>query len=315
MNATLQNSFVWSGREDTEETGPSFRWHQKMQPLTEISKGGVTLIGFCSDEGVRRNKGRPGAVAGPQALRAALTNLPIIGEPDLYDAGDVICTENQLEEAQSTLAKYVAQSIGRQSLPIVLGGGHEVAWGSFQGIAQTGIDLQRVMIVNFDAHFDLRLASSANSGTPFRQMQEFCAEKGSPFTYRVFGISQFSNTQALFDRADEIGVRYWVDEKLQFESDVRSAQEALKQDLERCDAVYLTICLDVLPGASAPGVSAPAALGVPLASIEFLIDEILASGKLIAADIAELNPEMDRDHLTAKVAARLVARIAHHQSQ
>jgi formiminoglutamase len=74
--------------------------------------------------------------------------------------------------------------------------------------------------------------------------------------------------------------------------------------------VYLTVCLDVLPGAQAPGVSAPAPLGVPLAQVERLIDQVLASGRLVAADIAELNPALDRDGLTARVAARLAARIA-----
>jgi formiminoglutamase len=91
---------------------------------------------------------------------------------------------------------------------------------------------------------------------------------------------------------------------------VAKEREALQQDLDTCEAVYLTVCLDVLPGSLAPGVSAPAALGVPLAHVQTLMDAVLASGKLLAADIAELNPALDRDGLTARVAARLAARIA-----
>ncbi|MFN3612859.1 arginase family protein, partial [Tepidimonas sp.] len=85
-----------------------------------------------------------------------------------------------------------------------------------------------------------------------------------------------------------------------------------EQDLAQCDAVYLTVCLDVLPGGQAPGVSAPAALGVPLARVLALMDEVLSAGKLVAADIAELNPGLDRDGLTARVAARVAAHIARH---
>jgi formiminoglutamase len=80
--------------------------------------------------------------------------------------------------------------------------------------------------------------------------------------------------------------------------------------LAEVDHVYFTICLDVLPAAVAPGVSAPAARGVPLDVVEPIIDVIAASGKLRVADIAELNPGCDIDQRTARVAARLLARVA-----
>lgn len=306
----LSQDFIWQGRVDAEETGPSTRWHQHVQPLQADSQGGVTLIGFAVDEGVRRNAGRTGASAGPQALRGALAGMPMLGEPAIFDAGDVKCRDEKLEEAQAVLAEHVAAAIARGSLPLVLGGGHEVAWGTFQGIATARPTPQRVLIVNMDAHFDLRVAARGNSGTPFRQIQEHCATSGRPFDYRVFGISRFANTQALFQRADALGVRYWLDEQLQDSGALAFAQQQLTTDLADCDAVYLTVCLDVLPGAQAPGVSAPAPLGVPLARVEALIDQVLASGRLIAADIAELNPAFDRDGLTARVAARIAARIA-----
>ena len=303
-------AFVWQGRVDTEETGPSPRWHQHVEPLGPDARAGVTLMGFAVDEGVRRNGGRPGAAQGPQALRAALASLPVLGEPALFDAGDVACEGDALEAAQARLATRVAEAVARGSLPLVLGGGHEIAWGTFQGIVRGPQAPARLLIVNLDAHFDLRVAARANSGTPFRQMQQWCEAQGLPFNYRVFGISRFANTQALFDRADALGVRYWLDEALQDSAGLQAAQQALAQDLAACDAVYLTVCLDVLPGAQAPGVSAPAALGVPLWLAESLIDQVLASGRTVAADIAELNPALDRDGLTARVAARLAARIA-----
>jgi formiminoglutamase len=72
------------------------------------------------------------------------------------------------------------------------------------------------------------------------------------------------------------------------------------------DAVYLTIDLDVLPASVAPGVSAPAAYGVPLPVISQVCRQVGASGKLLHLDVAELNPEFDIDGRTAKVAARLI---------
>lgn len=310
MIFTSNSQFHWQGRVDAQEIGPSRRWHQHVQPLSPDTRGGVTLIGFAVDEGVRRNSARVGAAKGPHALRSALASLPLLGEPALYDAGDVVCEDQDLEGAQARLADHVARAMACQSLPLVLGGGHEMAWGTFQGIVQQLPRHKRLLIVNLDAHFDLRADPRGNSGTPFRQMHEWCESQSLPFNYRVFGISQFANTQALFERARSLGVHYWLDEALQDRVSVQSAQEALAKDLRTCDAVYLSMCLDVLPGGQAPGVSAPAALGVPLSSVELLIDQILASTRLVAADIAELSPPHDQDGLTARVAARLVARVA-----
>ncbi len=307
-------SFTWQGRTDHEETGVSTRWHQRVRPFDDASGGGVALMGFAVDEGVRRNAGRPGAADGPRALRSALANLPVLGEPALWDAGDVACDPTgaggTLEAAQDALAERVARALRQGCLPLVLGGGHEVAWGTFQGLVRARPDLQRILVVNFDAHFDLRQAAQPNSGTPFRQIAEWCQARGRPFDYHVLGISRYANTQALFDRAHALGVRYVLDEALQTDADTDAARQVLERDIADTDAVYLTVCLDVLPGGQAPGVSAPAPLGVPLSRVLGLMETVFASGKLVAADIAELNPAFDRDGLTAKVAARIAARIA-----
>lgn len=302
--------FEWSGRVDAEETGVTTRWHQHVRHVTTQSAGGVTLIGFAVDEGVRRNGGRAGAARGPVSLRHALCNLPVMGEPVVWDAGDVTCENRGLEGAQRSLGAYVAYALQRRSMPLVLGGGHEMAWGTFQGIVKVHRNASRLLVVNLDAHFDLRTAAQANSGTPFRQMHDWCVQHKQTFNYRALGISRFANTQALFDRAGQIGVRYWLDEHLQDAGGLQDAQQALAVDLADCDAVYLTVCLDVLPGAQAPGVSAPATLGVPLAHVERLIDQVMASGRVVAADIAELCPVLDRDCITSRLAARLAARIA-----
>jgi len=299
---------TWHGREDTEEVGDARRWHHVMRPFDADVDGGAVLIGFPCDQGVARNGGRIGAAGGPAALRAALANLPYLGEPVLSDFGDACRAGDSLEAAQAKLGEAVARVLKQGALPIALGGGHEIAWGTFQGIAAAQKHA-RLLIVNIDAHFDLREAKQANSGTPFRQIHDWCASHSRPFDYRVLGISRYANTRALFDRAQGFGVRYWLDEALQTESAVAAAEAALRAEFANFDAVYLTVCLDVLPAAVAPGVSAPGVLGVPLSHVERLVDLVTGSGKLIAADIAEFNPSHDRDGMTARVAARIVARI------
>jgi formiminoglutamase len=306
----MSDTTLWHGRDDSADSGDTRRWHHVVRPFGDEARGGVALIGFACDEGVRRNGGRPGASEGPAVLRAALANMPLHGEPSLYDAGDVSCDDGALDAAQARLASRVAQVRAQHALPIVLGGGHEVAYGTFRGVASSRAPHERLLIVNLDAHFDLREAPEGNSGTPFQQIHDWCDQHRMAFDYRVLGVSRYANTRALFDRADRLGARYWEDDALQDLGEAQRVFAALADDLARANAVHLTICLDVLPGDKAPGVSAPAALGVPVACVERIVDTVMASGRVAAVDIAEFNPRFDRDGMTARVAARLVARIA-----
>jgi formiminoglutamase len=299
---------VWQGRIDAAEGSLAQRWHQEMHPLArDTSAGTVVLIGFACDAGVARNQGRTGAAGGPAAIRHMLRNMPVHECDRLADAGDIACAGDELEAAQIELSKCVAGQLAAGRFPIVLGGGHEMAFGSFVGLAThlaTKQNAARIGVVNFDAHFDLRHAERGNSGTPFLQIAHDCEARGWPFRYGCFGVSRYSNTRALFERAHKLGVVFVLDEQMQ------SAQHSLAAFVAEVDHVYLTFCLDVLPAAIAPGVSAPAVRGIALDVVESLIDFVIDSRKLRLADIAEMNPRFDIDHQTAAVAARSVARIA-----
>ena len=315
MHADRHSMEPWQGRVDPE--ADSARWHQRIQPLDDGSEPGLALLGFASDEGVRRNHGRVGAANGPSAIRKALANLAWHRSGPAYDAGDVVCADGDLEAAQARLGGNVCALLDAGHLPIVLGGGHEVAFGSWQGLAgHLGGDrfeqqaprmaAPRIGIINFDAHFDLRdPAQVHSSGTPFAQIAEQCAARGWPFAYACIGISRASNTRALFQRAAELGVLVREDHEIR-ESRLPGLVTELQAFIAGCDAVYLTIDIDVLPACEAPGVSAPAARGVALSLLEPLLECVRDSGKLRLADLAELNPEHDIDNRTARVAARLI---------
>ena len=141
-----------------------------------------------------------------------------------------------------------------------------------------------------------------SSGTPFLQMARAEAAAGRDFRYAVVGISEANNTRALFDTAGRLRVQYLLDE----DCEAARVQAFVAGFLADIDVLYLTIDLDVLPAAVAPGVSAPAAYGVPLPVVSAVCRQVAASGKLLHLDVAELNPGFDIDGRTAKVAARLV---------
>ncbi len=301
----------WQGRVDAAEGDQALRWHQIVRPIRPDAASGVALLGFASDAGVRRNQGRPGAVEGPYALRRMLSNLPARPGQALFDAGTVRVEGDELEAGQAAFASQVAALLDQGLTPVGLGGGHEIAFASFMGLAkhlEGAGPAPRIGILNLDAHFDLRSAERATSGTPFRQIARICQEKTWPFHYAVLGISAFANTEALFQAARDLGVAWRLDEAMGY-SDLPDIKAFVADFLAKVDHLYLTICLDVLPAADAPAVSAPSARGVALEVVEKVLDAACASGKLRVADLAELNPSLDEDHRTARLAARLVGRI------
>ncbi|WP_027802479.1 formimidoylglutamase [Paraburkholderia dilworthii] len=313
---------VWAGRSDDGEPGDTRRVFNQVIPFRsamQMQRNAPVIVGFGSDEGVRRNQGRLGAAHAPKELRRALAGLPAkTSMAALADAGDVVCDDGDLEGAQAELAHVVSEVLACGGRPLVFGGGHEVAWGTYSGWrlhqqreagnADMSLTLRKLLIINFDAHFDLRQKRPANSGTPFDQIAVDCAERRVPFNYACFGISDLGNTASLFAHAERLGVHYVLDVDMQ-ETQLAQRLDELQQLLDAADDVYLTIDLDVLPAATAPGVSSPAALGVPLSVVEAMALCVRASGKLRAADIAEYNPTLDQDTRTAKAAARLAYRL------
>lgn len=298
----------WTGRFDGDGPGHR-RWWQAVAAFDPAAEPGagtkpVALLGFASDEGVRRNKGRTGAAAAPAAIRRALGPLAFHPDRTVRDAGDIVVDGDALEAGQERVGSVVAALLDAGHLTVVLGGGHETAYASYLGASASAAVRggQRLGVLNLDAHFDLRDEAVPSSGTPFLQMARAEADAGREFRYAVVGISEPNNTKVLFDTADRLGVRYLLDEDCGAER-VRDFVAGFLADI---DVLYLTIDLDVLPAAVAPGVSAPAAYGVPLPVISAVCRQVAQSGKLLHLDVAELNPAFDIDGRTAKTAARLL---------
>lgn len=316
----------WRGRIDGDGA-EHLRWHQVIRTLdlnmeTVLVQPSIVLLGFACDEGVRRNMGRTGAKDGPQAIRKALSNLPShLPSLKLFDAGDIICPGTALEEAQQQLGLAISKILTLGGFPLVLGGGHEVTYGHFLGIKKWGSS--NLGIINFDAHFDNREPgeNGNSSGTGFWQIEQdltiLHADKSvhtinahhPPFNYLAIGIQRIGNTKAIFDRAARSNTQFIpADEFSEKKQDqhIRMIQEFLA----KIDDLYLTIDLDVFASAYAPGVSAPTALGlIPDSYFFIILNLILQSGKLRSVDFAELNPTLDQDQRTARLAAALIDHI------
>lgn len=315
---------TWKGRVDAADGEEGKRWHQGVQLLNlsdEVESASadqaIAFLGFSCDEGVRRNQGREGAVAGPAALRQAMASFAWHLEDDtaLFDAGDVYCTNQNLEEAQKQLGKKVHALLAHTYKTIVLGGGHETAYGHYLGIKQLLPQDKQLGIINFDAHFDLRsYEKQPSSGSPFLQIADDLLADDREFNYLCLGIQQYGNTQKLFNTAKDYGADYVFAPAMQVYN-YEALREKLQQFIAMMDVLYVSIDLDVFAAAYAPGVSAPAALGIHPEIALILLQEIISSGKMLALDVVELNPALDIDNRTAKLGASLLYHVVQQWSQ
>lgn len=310
LNYESTEPSLWQGRKDSLP-GERFFQHVSLvdlnnQPLAESSNATI-LLGFCSDEGIRRNEGRIGAKSGPFAIREQLAKLACHSQQQFLDLGNIICDQD-LEDAQRQFAELISYCHQQGYKTAAFGGGHEIAWGHFRGLTS---HYPKLGVINFDAHFDLRPLKDgrfATSGTPFRQIAEYCLQNQLPFDYCCLGIQNIANTQSLFDCAKELKVSYLSTEQINQES--FAWQTAfLDEFLLRHDYIYLSLCLDVFAECFAPGVSAPQATGLMPWQTLPLLKYILQTGKVVSLDVAELSPPLDEGKKTARLAASLVAEL------
>ena len=136
----LDNSYYHRGLEDNlyaAKWGMVIEFLDLNDPNLKPFDGvNFALIGFKSDKGVYINHGRVGAVEGPQAVRSQLAKLPwhLGRNVRVFDVGDIDGPNRSLEQLQQSLARAVKRLRELNLRPIVLGGGHETAYGHYLGL-------------------------------------------------------------------------------------------------------------------------------------------------------------------------------------
>lgn len=276
----------------------------------DVEAAEVVLVGFPSDEGVRRNGGRPGAADGPRAIREALYKLTpdarLGAMRDLLDRavdlGDVRVT-GDVEADQTRLGAIIEPLLQKKKTVIVLGGGHETAFGHLLGYKGLGYDSQRPDVLNIDAHLDVRPlrdagnGPQAHSGSPFRQG----IEAGHIGRYTAVGVQPHSAAATHVGYVEAHGGRVvWRDETM---PDRLAALIA-----EAADPTLATLDLDGLCASVAPGVSAPNPGGLPAEVWLDAAEALGANPNVRSLDVVELNPRVDLDGRTARIAALSVWR-------
>ncbi|MBT8185918.1 MAG: formimidoylglutamase, partial [Eudoraea sp.] len=309
---------LWTGR----DSGQRHYLHEEVkcislnEEIPAADKNTYGILGYSCDEGVRRNFGRAGAADAPDIIRQQLGRMPthLPGSSELIDLGTIECLNGDMESAQSFLAEKVTQLLRLKIFPILIGGGHDIAYGHYCGISTYLGQNKSLGIINLDAHFDLRSNEAENnSGTPFLQIAKDCQSIGTTMNYMCLGIRDNANDSTLFARAEQLGVEYIKSEHFTMHN-VEHVKEELMAFMKKVDYLYLTIDMDGFSSAYSPGVSAASPMGfAPDIALE-TIRSIIVTGKLISMDVAEMNPAYDNDNQTAKLAASLIHFVLHEKA-
>jgi formiminoglutamase len=270
------------------------------------------LLGFPQDEGVRRNFGRPGAAQAPDEIRRFLErltpwdgisgiDLSLLG---LLDLGNIRIAGKTLESTQTALAEAVGGILAAGAIPIVLGGGHETAFGHYLGYVRAG---RKTGIVNVDAHLDVRpcLAEGGHSGSPFLQALEHptCPLPGD--CYVCLGAQPHAVSREHWEYVRSRGGHVFWAAHVHGRLSQVFAGEAARLAANECH-VYVTVDADAVNMSEVPGVSAPNPCGHSAAEVLACVRLAGQTPAVASVDIVEINPQLDRDGQSARWAALVI---------
>ncbi len=264
--------------------------------LDELQSGMVTLVGVPFDKNSSFLKGA--ALAPPiirNTLNSGSTNLCTENGIDLAedkrfkDIGDIdfLHKENEFD----TIEQYITSLLKRQVYVLSLGGDHSISYPILRAYKN---EYDKITILHLDAHPDLYDELDGNRyshASPFARIME---EKLATKLVQV-GVRTMNHQQR--EQAERFGVEV---------IDMLECQHGITSKFH--EPIYLSLDLDVLDPAFAPGVSHHEPGGLSTREVIKRIQDI--DVPIIGADIVEFNPKRDIFDMTAMVAAKFVKEIA-----
>ena len=280
----------------------------------------IAIIGAPVDMGV---VGRPGARYGPRAIRQAdywpkpakLSNLYHLNlevfplkEMNVVDFGDANCPPSSLEKSHEAIEKKVTEALDADAIPIVLGGDHSITLPSATAVAKK-YGYGNVGMVHFDAHADTRESSYGDvligHGTPMRRLIESGAIPGKNFVQ--IGLRGPWPPPVDQKWMKDQGMRWHLMAEIEKKGFDEVLEMAISEALDGPEKLYISVDVDVMDPAFAPGTGTPEPGGISSLELLRAIREIVLSKGMVAMDVVEVAPMYDQPgDITAQAAHRCV---------
>lgn len=276
-----------------------------LKPWDDKARFDAALLGVPFDEAVI---GRRGARFGPAAILEAFrynsTYSPPLGL-DLWrrvrvaDAGELEVAMD-VRETHDRLAQAVEAIVRTRAVPVVLGGDNSLSFATAKGLAARR---KRVGLVVLDAHADLRPVRDGviTSGTSYRRVIDELKVPGKRVV--EIGLKGFVNSRAHMEWGRRKGITFVTADEARQRGVARVVEEALARLAKECEGVFLSLDVDVLDQADAPGVSAPSPGGLRAPDLFEAMRIAGAHPKVHAVDLVEVAPPLDPTGNTARIAA------------
>jgi len=275
----------------------------------------VVIVGAPFDGGTSH---RPGTRFGPQAIRST-DYLPHDGSrPHLslrvdalrdlrvLDAGDVEMPPGEIERALASLEDAVATVAAAGAIPVVLGGDHSIALPDVTGVARHH-GFGRVAVLHFDAHADtgdILFGSLYGHGQPMRRLIESGAARGDRFIQ--IGLRGYWPEPETLDWMAAQQMRSYEMTEIGVRGLPAVLDEAFALALDDCDAVFLSVDIDVCDPGHAPGTGTPEPGGLTARELLDAVRRICRELPVAGVDVVEVSPPFDHAEITAMLANRVV---------
>ena len=280
---------------------------ETISPYVLGVKGDIGLIGLpLSKTSISNSQ----ASEAPQKIRSHFKNFTTyssetgkdFSDMKLIDFGDCHTHPTDLAESVDRLYRSVLDmlEVNACNRYILLGGDHGVSFPSIRAFSER---YGRVGVIQWDAHHDVRSFEDGGrtNGTPFRSLMEGGYLKGEHLIQ--IGIRDFSNAKEYHEYTKEKGVRVYTMGAIEQDGITSILRKELMRLEKEVDYIYLSIDMDVVDQAFAPGCPAIGPGG--LTSRELLSSIEIASShpKVIAMDMVEIDPIKDVRDITTRLAA------------
>jgi agmatinase len=283
--------------------------------LASWSTAKAVIVGAPFDGGTSH---RPGCRFGPQAMRTtdylphdgqrpslALGVDPLV-ELGVVDLGDVEMPSGETERSLRALEDRVSVVAGAGVTPIILGGDHTITLPDVTGVARH-VGWGRVSVIHFDAHADTgesQMGSLYGHGTPMRRLIESGACRGDRFIQ--IGLRGYWPGPETLAWMAEQGMRSFEMSEIVARGLDAVLDEALEIARNDCDAVFLSVDIDVVDPGSAPGTGTPEPGGLTSRQLLDAVRRVAMSVRLAGVDVVEVSPPYDHAEVTAYLANRVV---------